>query len=107
MTFENELTDEFIKENFKDVQMTFEHYYKYTFTFIGYLSRKVVNGTEYKIVARYGGDHDDVYRFEVDTHKPERFGEMGLDSYSFVEIFKYDDTYPPTYYRKVYEFNGW
>ena len=107
MISENEFTDEFVKDAFKDVKLTFEHYYKYTFTFIGYLPRVVGGGVDYKIIAQYGGDSDDIYRFEVDAHKPERFGDMGLRSYSSVQIYRYDDVYPPTFYRLVYTFDGW
>src|SRR5271157_405540 len=94
--FENELTSEYVREHFKDILLTFEHYYKYVFTFIGYIT--IEPHKDYKIIAKYGGDSDDIYRFEVDMHKPEKM--MELDSYNFVEIFKYDDTFPPTYWKK-------
>jgi hypothetical protein len=103
MTFQNQMTDDVVKFLFKDVHLTFEHYYKYMFTFIGHetLSER------YKIIAQYGGNHDDIYKFEVDIHEPLCFGKFGLDSFSFVEIYKYDAMNPPTFYTKIYEHLGW
>jgi hypothetical protein len=105
LRFENKLTDEFVKEHFKDVHMTFTHYYKYMFTFTGYKERFLVSGKDYKIIAQYGGNHDDIYRFSVDINKPEKF--RSLESYSYIEIFEYDDVNPPTFWTKVYEYIGW
>lgn len=103
MTFQNQMTDDEVKFHFKEVHLTFEYYYKYMFTFIGH----VTLSNRYKIIAQYGGNHDDIYKFEVDIHEPLSFGKTGLESFSYVEIYKYDDMNPPTFYTKIYEFNGW
>jgi hypothetical protein len=103
MKFQNQMSDDDVKFLFKDVHLTFDHYYKYMFTFIG----RVTLSERYKIVAQYGGNHDDIYKFDVDIHEPLSFGKFGLASFSFVEIYKYDDVNPPTFYTKVYEYIGW
>jgi len=103
MKFQNQITDDEVKNLFKDVHLTFEHYYKYMFTFIGYTTYY----DKYKIVAKYGGTQDDIYKFEVDIHEPLSFSIFGLESFDFVEIYKYDDVNPPTFYTKVYEYIGW
>ena len=103
MPFQNLMSDDDVITLFKDVHLTFDHYYKYMFAFIGH----VTLSEKYKIVAQYGGNHDDIYKFEVDIHDPLSFGKLGLESFSFVEIYKYDDVNPPTFYTKVYEYIGW
>ena len=103
MKFQNKMSDDEVKILFKDVHLTFEHYYKYTFEFIGY----VTLSNRYKIIAHYGGNHDDIYKFDVDIHEPLRFGKFGLDSFSYVEIYVHDEKNSPTFWTKIYEYNGW
>ena len=100
MKFQNLMSDDEVKILFKDVHLTFESYYKYMFTFIGFETLT----DRYKIIAQYGGNHDDIYKFDVNIHEPMKFN---LHSFSYVEIYKYDDKNPPTFYTKIYEYIGW
>lgn len=62
------MTVEQVNEKFKDVKVTFDSYYKFTFTFIGQ------SEDGYKIACLFGGDSDDIYRYDVNTD-PVSFGE--------------------------------
>jgi len=48
-------------EKYGDVEVTFVGYYKYTFDYVSTLS----DGNT--LYCQYGGDADDIYRFDVDT----------------------------------------
>ena len=54
----SELTRAEFYEKYKEVEFTFESYYKYTFTFIGHYEGKVVT-------IGVGGHSDEIYKFEV------------------------------------------
>ena len=62
------MTVEQVNEKFKDVKVTFDSYYKFTFTFIGQ------SEDGYKIACLFGGDSDDIYCYDVNTD-PVSFGE--------------------------------
>ncbi len=64
------MTVEQVNEKFKDVEVMFNSYYTFTFTFIG----KSEDG--YEIVCSYEGDSDAIYSFNVTTN-PEQFSECG------------------------------
>lgn len=53
------MTIEQVNEKFKDSKVTFESYYKYTFTFVG------VSEDGYRLTCHYGGSSDDIYRYDV------------------------------------------
>ena len=67
--------DEFMKK-YGHIEVKFSHYYKYVFTFGGTLP----DGS--KINVEYGGNSDDIYRFEASTDGTETVG--GLDPFSGV-----------------------
>lgn len=67
------------REKYKDVQMTFHNYYKFTFGFVGVAP----DGT--KVSAEIGGSSEDIYRFEVIAGKSYRLGD-GVDSIPFENI---------------------
>ena len=46
-------------EKYKDVKFVFDSYYKYTFTFVGEHAGESVR-------VEVGGNHNDIYRMEVD-----------------------------------------
>ena len=46
-----------------DVEMEFEGYYKYSFTYVG---KFVYNNEEYTIKHSFGGYPDDIYRISLD-----------------------------------------
>lgn len=54
-----QLTQQEILEKHGNTEMVFRSYYKYMFTYEG----ETPNGD--KIYAHCGGNHDDIYRFEV------------------------------------------
>lgn len=58
---DNELTQEEVIEKFGDVKMKFDHYYKYTFYFIGEKDGYVFEGS-------FGGDSGEIYRSEVSAN---------------------------------------
>jgi hypothetical protein len=64
-------------EKYGDEKVRFASYYKYGFAFRG-----VDND---KLLVQYGGDHDDIYRFGVNTYPltvrelEPNFGECGED----------------------------
>lgn len=64
---QTKMTKEEVQEKFKDVKIKFTHYYKYSFTFEG------MSEDGYKIVCSYGGNTDDIYRFNV-TDQPVNVG---------------------------------
>jgi hypothetical protein len=62
--------EEFI-EKYGEVTVFFSSYYKYTFSFAAYLD------DEHRIVVEYGGDANDIYRFEVETAQPRSIKNLG------------------------------
>jgi len=57
------MTLEQVNEKFKDTKIKFNSYYKYTFYFSG------VTEDGYQVLCSFGGDSDDIYRFDVDTNE--------------------------------------
>jgi len=58
-----------VAEKYGEVELHFTSYYKYVFSYRG------VAEDGYIIVADYGGDHDDIYRYEVAVNSPEKLGQ--------------------------------
>ena len=50
-------------EKYGEVKVKFDHYYKYTFHYVADLP----DGS--KLTCAYGGDSDDIYRFDVEANK--------------------------------------
>jgi hypothetical protein len=71
------MTAEQVNEKFKDVKVTFDSYYKFTFTFKGQ------SEDGYTLACLYGGSSDDIYRYDVNTD-PVSFGEC--DQWSHVVV---------------------
>lgn len=71
------MTVEQVNEKFKDVKVTFDSYYKFTFEFVG----KSEDG--FQLECTYGGDSDDIYRYDVNTD-PVSFGDC--DQWSYVVV---------------------
>jgi hypothetical protein len=71
------MTVEQVNEKFKDVKVTFDSYYKFTFTFKGQ------SEDGYTLACLYGGSSDDIYRYDVNTD-PVSFGEC--DQWSHVVV---------------------
>jgi hypothetical protein len=76
------MTVEQVNEKFKDVKVTFDSYYKFTFTFKGQ------SEDGYTLACLYGGSSDDIYRYDVNTD-PVSFGEC--DQWSHVVVRDKDD----------------
>ena len=74
-----DMTKEEVFEKFKDLPLTFDHYYKYTFTFVG-------RNEEYTVIADVGGNSEDIYRQEVSADCTETLGT--LEPYSVVVKLK-------------------
>lgn len=58
------LTLEDVVNKYGDCKVKFSSYYKYNFTFKGKFGDLV-------ILARYGGDSGDIYKFDVDVDREE------------------------------------
>ena len=71
------MTAEQVNEKFKDVKVTFDSYYKFTFTFKGQ------SEDGFTLACLYGGSSDDIYRYDVNTN-PVSFGEC--DQWSHVVV---------------------
>ncbi len=65
--------DEFLNK-YAGVLVTFSHYYKYTFTFKAVLP----DGT--RLSVGYGGNHDEIYRYELVNNEQIKIG--ALDPYT-------------------------
>lgn len=75
-------------EKYKDVQVEFVSYFKYTFTFVGDLS----DGS--KIYVHVGGDPDEIYGFPVSADGEEYIGDMvPYAGYVIKDGEKIDDFY--------------
>lgn len=64
--------EEFFRDKF--VALTFDHYYKYVFTFIGVYQHWTPETRQrefYRCTCKDGGNHDDIYRYEVDIQEPK------------------------------------
>ena len=57
------MTYEEILEKYGATRMSFDYYYKFTFTFVGVAE----DGVE--VIAKYGENSDDIYRHYVDTQE--------------------------------------
>ena len=64
------MTAEQVIEKFEDKLLKFSHYYKYTFSFVGYTD------DGYKITCHYGGSADDIYRYNVGATDELRFHHL-------------------------------
>ena len=70
------LTKEEVLEKFKDVELKFSRYYKYTFTFEGTYG-------DYTISMGVGGNAVDIYRYEVTANEVETIAD---EYYSYLVI---------------------
>lgn len=57
-------------EKYGDVEVVFTSYYKYTFTYVATLP----DGK--RLTVGYGGNHDDIYRFDVSANKPVSVSQL-------------------------------
>jgi len=74
MEFVKIMTEEEIHDILGDIHVTFESYYKYDFWFKGEPQRYYHTDTEppeyysYRVHTRYGGNKDDIYRYNVSVY---------------------------------------
>lgn len=66
------LTEEQVNEIFKDVEVRFWSYYKYSFTFIGFHSPEI-GDPGWQIYVTLGGNSDAVYSLSVERYKKIKF----------------------------------
>jgi hypothetical protein len=67
---ENKMTVEQVKEKFGNTVLRFSSYYKYMFAFTGHTD------DGHKIMCMYGGNSDDIYRYDVDANSEYRLGNL-------------------------------
>lgn len=76
-------------EKYKDVMLSFDSYHKYVFTFKG----MAPDGA--RIICKFGGDHDIIYRYSVDTSTTPLEGDWKWHEIIIYSpegnTFKYDD----------------
>ena len=78
-TMKPQLSEEQVNELFKDCQLQFSSYYKYSFSFAGSLPEKNLT-----ISVSYGGDSYDIYRYEVTRNKLVPF--EGCSKWNYVQV---------------------
>jgi hypothetical protein len=64
------LTVEDFQKQYGDVDLTFDSYYKFTFTFAGTAPDGV------RIAAGFGGNSDDIYREDVNNNEKRKLGAI-------------------------------
>lgn len=81
------MTEQEVVEKYGDVVLRFSSYYKFCFTFSGVAKDGAV------IHATYGGDADEIYRYDVSaTHTVESLTLPLEDYWISVQIKKDDET---------------
>jgi|688.fasta_scaffold480425_2 hypothetical protein len=73
-----ELSEEEFIEKYADVVVSFESYYKYSFKYVGYTDPGV-DGL--RIEVSYGGDPQEIYRFELQAGHTVKLGETAMSFY--------------------------
>lgn len=97
-----------LMEKFKDknISLVFQHYYKYVFNFVGLyeeFDRELNKTVYYKFECGYGGNSDDIYRYEVDTRKPVPFIEEYWCNYiSVKQKIGHEEDWKEIYYEYTY-----
>ena len=76
------LTVETATERYSDVGLKFASYYKYTFKFRGTAPDGMV------IIAEYGGNKDDIYRYNVCANDEQPMGDLEDCSWSRVYFYR-------------------
>lgn len=75
-------------EKYADVEVEFECYYKYTFTYKG------LTEEGYLLIAEYGGVSDDIYRHEVSSGVKEKVGSLYPDA---IRVYSGDELIEEAY----------
>ena len=88
----SKLTSTEVYSRFADVELYFDSYYKYVFTFKG------TSADGYTVVADYGGGSSDIYRYEVAVGvavhlAPEEFTSVTVYDPAGYEVFHEYDAY--------------
>ena len=68
-----ELTEDEVNSKYGEVKLTFSSYYKYSFTFIG------VAEDGARIVAGWGSDSDDIYKYNLSNNEQKKLGKVSTD----------------------------
>lgn len=104
MSWTREQVEQFFKDKF--IALTFDHYYKYTFTFTGIYQRwddKTKQREFYQFICQDGGNHDDIYRFEVNRDEPKPLFPLGQWGYDITIKKSVDrENWETIYYEYMY-----
>lgn len=87
------MSEEKMLELYKDVPLRFSNYYKYMFTFSGIAQ----DGN--KVIATYGGDHDSIYRHELNVDDTKYIGKYYKEIWMSVRILNGD--------KEIFSWNDW
>jgi hypothetical protein len=85
------MTAEEVMEKFNGKVLKFSSYYKYTFSFVGYTD------DGYKIVCKYGGSSDEIYRYSVNVTDEMKF--LSMDEWSWNSVQVYDGNNQSVFYH--------
>ena len=73
-----QLTEEEFIEKYSEVKVTFDSYYKYAFTYVGY-TEPGPDGLQIEV--SYGADAQEIYRFELKTGHTVKLGKTAMSFY--------------------------
>ena len=71
-----QLTEEEFIDKYSEVEVTFDSYYKYAFTYVGYTEP---DGLQVEV--SYGGDSSQIYRFELKAGHTVKLGKTAMSFY--------------------------
>lgn len=63
------MTPKQFEKRYRNVELLFRDYYKYTFTFVGEVDGK-------QIIASFGGDPDSIYRSSITNDEIRKLGSL-------------------------------
>ena len=73
-----QLTEEEFIDKYSEVDVTFDSYYKYAFTYVGY-TEPGPDGLQIEV--SYGADASQIYRFELKTGHTVELGKTAMSFY--------------------------
>lgn len=76
---EQKMTKDEVINKFSEVELSFDYYYKYSFTFVG-------SKDGFKISASFGGNHEEIYKSEVDANDKATLGDENKWSWMWNHI---------------------
>ena len=99
-----EQVEQFFSDKF--VALTFDHYYKYVFMFIGvyqHWNEDLKKIEFYRCFCQDGGNHDDIYRLEIDMETPKPLLPLSQWGYDItIKVSTNREDWKEIYYEYTY-----